>query len=337
MRFVWLVLTVLLGVGAVPAAAQAPQPGGTGLGIRLLDAPTDRRDDPRAQVYVVDDVEPGASFTRRIEIVNDTPQPQRVALYPAASEISGGSFNVLPGRAQNELTDWITVQPESLDLAPGQRAEAAVRVAVPAGAGGGERYAAVLAETVEASDRPGVAVASRVGIRVYLSVSGEAEPASDFTISTLQAVRQEDGRPAVRAQVRNTGGRALDMSGSLSLTGGPGGLSAGPFAAELGTTLAPGDASAVAVVLDKAIDGGPWTATLTLRSGRVERVVRAPITFPDGSGLAAEPVPTQELSLTEDPDVVVPIAAGVLVVTGALVAAALLARRLRTPRSRSTS
>ena len=332
MRLVWWVLAALLTLAAVPATAQSPSPGATGLGIRLLDAPTDRRDDPRAQVYVVDDVRPGASFTRRVEVLNDTGRAASVSLYPAASEIADGSFSVLPGRARNELTEWIRVTPETLQLGPGARAEATVTVAVPSGATGGERYAAVMAEVVEASDRPGVAVASRVGVRVYLSVSGDAEPPSDFEISTLQAVRQDDGRPAVSAQVRNTGGRALDMSGSLSLTEGPGGLSAGPFPAELGTTLAPGDVTPVAVVLDNAISGGPWTATLTLRSGRVERTAKATITFPDDAGEQAEPVRAEALAPARDPDVVVPVAVGVLAVTGALIAGTLLFRRLRARR-----
>lgn len=336
MRVVWWSLALLLALTAAPAAAQAPAPDGTGLGIRLLDAPTDRRDDPRAQVYVVDDVEPGEAFTRRVEVVNGTGRPASVSLYPAASEIAGGSFNVLPGRTGNELTDWIRVRPESLQLAPGQKAEATVEIAVPQGAGGGERYAAVMAEVVEASDRPGIAVASRVGIRVYLSVSGDAEPASDFAISTLQAVRQPDGRPAVQAEVRNTGGRALDMSGSLSLSAGPGGLSAGPFPAELGTTLAPGDASPVAVVLDSAISGGPWTAVLTLRSGRIERTVQAVLTFPDEAGAEAEPVQAEALPLAKDPSVVIPVAAGLLGVVGLLVGGLLLQRvRVRRRAGRS--
>ena len=48
----------------------------------------------------------------------------------------------------------------------------------------------------------------------------------------------------VLATVHNTGGRALDMNGTLQLPAGPGGLSAGPFPANLGVTLAIGDTGA---------------------------------------------------------------------------------------------
>lgn len=327
MRFVGLVLAVLLGVGAAPATAQgtAPEPATSGLGIRLLDAPGDRRDDPRAQVYIVDHVQPGASLSRRVEVVNGTATAGQVALYPAAAEVAEGSFGVLPGRGENDLTGWMRVTPATLDLAPGQKGVATVEIDLPAGAGGGERYAAVMAEMTTGSAAPGIAVASRVGVRVYLSVGGPAEPASDLEISTLQAVRRPDGRPAVTAQVRNTGDRALDLSGDLELSEGPGGLSAGPFPAELGTTLAPGDSSGVDVVLEEAIRGGPWRAVLTLRSGRLERTVEAAITFPDAAGSQADPV--SAVPLVRDPRIVVPVAAGLLGLVAVSVGLVLLARR----------
>ncbi|MBW3590879.1 MAG: hypothetical protein KY393_03355, partial [Actinobacteria bacterium] len=58
------------------------------------------------------------------------------------------------------------------------------------------------------------------------------------------------------AEVRNTGGRALDLTGELTLTDGPGGLSGGPFPAELGTTLPVDGAAAVTVVLDEQLPDG---------------------------------------------------------------------------------
>jgi hypothetical protein len=80
--------------------------------------------------------------------------------------------------------------------------------------------------------------------------------------------------------VQNTGGRAIDMNGSLKLLGGPGGLSAGPFPATLGTTLAIGDTESVTITLDEKLPAGPWDARITLRSGLLERSARATITFP---------------------------------------------------------
>ena len=84
----------------------------------------------------------------------------------------------------------------------------------------------------------------------------------------------------VVASVHNTGGRALDMSGTLQLSSGPGGLSAGPFAANLGTTLAIGATEPIIIMLDKQIPDGPWHALVILHSGLLERSARATISFP---------------------------------------------------------
>jgi hypothetical protein len=86
--------------------------------------------------------------------------------------------------------------------------------------------------------------------------------------------------------VRNTGHRALDMNGTLTLPGGPGSLRAGPFLATPGTTLAPGRGGPVLVTLDRQLPAGPWKAKLRLYSGRVKSA-DAVITFPAG-GLGRE-------------------------------------------------
>jgi LPXTG-motif cell wall-anchored protein len=70
------------------------------------------------------------------------------------------------------------------------------------------------------------------------------------------------------------------MNGTLRLSAGPGGLSAGPFAANLGTSLAIGATEPITIMLDKRLPDGPWDALLTLRSGLLERSARATITFP---------------------------------------------------------
>ena len=127
---------------------------------------------------------------------------------------------------------------------------------------------------------------------MYLSVGPGGEPPTDFEVTALQGQRGGDGSPVVAATVRNTGGRALDLSGELQLTNGPGGLSAGPFNAALGTTLGLGQTEPVLVTLDKALPSGPWDAKVVLRSGTTAREAGATITFPDRPASASEPVET---------------------------------------------
>jgi hypothetical protein len=113
---------------------------------------------------------------------------------------------------------------------------ATVSIAIPRNAAPGEHYGVVWAEA-RSRGGDGITQVNRVGIRLYVSVGSGGDPASNFAIESLTAERAPDGRPVVVAAVHNTGGRALDMSGTLRLTNGPGRLSAGPFPANLGVTL----------------------------------------------------------------------------------------------------
>ena len=273
-------MSLLFFGGAAPATAQSP---GT-IGIRLLDAPTSRAGDPRARLYIVDHLSPGTTISRRVEVSNDTDREQVVQLYPAAASISSGSFQFGEGRAGNELTTWTKVEPAALTLGPGAKGLATATIAVAPNASPGERYAVVWAEV--AAPPPaggGIGTVNRVGIRIYLSVGPGGEPASEFVIAGLEPRRADDGSPMVAATVRNTGGRALDLSGKLRLENGPGALAAGPFPAKLGTTLGIGQSEPVLVTLDRAVPDGPWDAEMTLTDGLVEHTASARLTFPDPS------------------------------------------------------
>lgn len=282
-----IALILLAGAFVAPASlvsAQTQQPKrDTGLGIRLLEAPVSERDDPRAQVYVIDHVAAGATFTRRLAVSNDTPNPMRTELYVASAAIDGGSFIVGARSNKGELASWGKMSPSTIDLTPRETREVSLQITVPKDAPDGEYYGGAVVEAPPTGGGP-VKVAPRVAIRIYLAVGSGSAPKSDFSVSTLRAARAADGTPTVTASVRNTGERALDMSGQLKLEDGPAKQSAGPFAAELGTTLAIGDTEPVRVVLDKEIPNGPWRAVLTLRSGTIEHTVTATITFPDAGG-----------------------------------------------------
>lgn len=297
------------------------------IGIRLLDAPTERRDDPRAHRYIVDHVQPGATLSRRIEVSSTSTSPVTVSLYGAGASIEDGQF-VVGAAGEGSVGSWVTVVPDEVTLQPGGRHQASVTIAVPAGAERGEHYGAAMAEVAPGTAGPGaVAIGARVGIRVYLSVGQGGEPRSDFVVSSLTASREADGTPVVSAAVENTGGRALDMTGELRLTDGPGGVTAGPFAASLGTTLAPGQRAPVRIGLDEQIPAGPWRARLTLRSGRIEREAEATISFPRERGASAAPVEVRAVTGTTRGRVGLAVAAGLLALVVPAVAFRLFRRR----------
>ncbi|WP_326824337.1 hypothetical protein [Streptosporangium sp. NBC_01756] len=274
--------------GANRTAGQDPH--GT-IGIRLLEAPVSRHDDPRAHSYIIDHLAPGTTIKRRLEVSNTTKKTQHITLYPAAADVVGNRFAMPAARPKNELTGWTSLDRTSVTVPPGGYETASVTIKVPPAASRGERFGVVWAEVVaEPNARHSVRVVNRVGIRLYIDVGLGGEPPSDFEIEKLTPVRAPDGRPELVALVRNTGGRAIDMSGTLSLSDGPGGLSAGPFSADLGVTLLPGASAPVTVTLDRRIPDGPWKVELTLTSGMVKRTATATVTFPRaGTGLSVFP------------------------------------------------
>jgi hypothetical protein len=316
-----LTLLGLLALGLGPAPARA-QEGGS-ISIRLVDAPTDRRDDPRAQIYIVDHLHQGDRIERRIEIGNTTPAASEIKLYAAAASVREGRFEFGEGRAKNDLTSWTKVTPSTLNVPPGGTATATVTVDIPEDALDGERYAVVWAELPTSGGQ--AAVINRVGVRMYVSVGEGEEPTSDFRIETLTAGREKDGTPVVRTTVTNTGGRALDISGKMTLSDGPGGLRAGPFNVEVGTTLGLKERAPATVHLDKDLPNGPWKATVTIQSGELVKTAKATITFPDEPGATGKPV--QAESVRKQRRVLIPIA--LTLVLALLVALFLLALRGR--------
>ncbi|MEV0001278.1 hypothetical protein AB0H28_03185 [Micromonospora sp. NPDC050980] len=119
---------------------------------------------------------------------------------------------------------------------------------------------------------------ARAGIRVYLSVGPGGEPPSGFEVAPLTGARDPDGTPVVTGEVHNTGRRALDLTGDLWLTDGPGGLSVGPVRAEA-TTLPLDGRTTIRVTLDRRLPDGPWQARLALASGWTKRTATGEISF----------------------------------------------------------
>jgi hypothetical protein len=310
---------------AAPVSAPACPPG---VGVGLVEFPRGTKD-PRAQEYIVDHVAPGAHFSRRFQVCNGTSKPITVQLYGAAAHVAGGSFVIDTGSAVNELSGWIHIEPARLTIAAGQRQLARASFAVPPDAEAGERYAALVAERPPPPGTTGIPVTSRVGVRVYLDVGPGGAPKSDFAVDSLQAARTPDGKGQVTAQVHNTGKRALDITGSLTLRNGPAGQTAGPYPARLGTTLAPGETEPVLVPIDAAITDGPWDAQLSLRSGLLVRRVRAGLTFPSVPGTAAAPVDVELLPAASENEIRPgrTVALAVVVLLGLGVVAAVRRRR----------
>ncbi|MDH6124623.1 peptidase [Kitasatospora sp. GP82] len=240
---------------------------------------------------VVDYLAPDTVIKRRLEISSTSSEPVHVDVYPGAAAIEHDTFVFAPDRTTNELSGWIRLDHTSVDLPPYGTTEVMAKVAVPPEASSGERYSVIWAQVAsQAEPERNVKAINRVGVRLYIDVGPGGEPPSDFQIEELTPARTDDGRPEVLAKVHNTGQRALDLSGTLSLSDGPASMSAGPFKVTDGTTLAPGNSAPVTVLLDHRLPDGPWTVHLTLASGRVQKTATATLTFPTAAGSTGQAV-----------------------------------------------
>lgn len=314
------------------------------IGLKLLDAPREREADPRAHRYIVDHLAPGTVIHRRVQVTNTSDADQRVDLYAGSAAVNGGTFTVEADRTPNELTTWVSVDGCTSDsdvssrttdcgtqhtegtTRPSTPPSAAVRdvpahgtavvrvtVRVPPKASAGERYAVFWAQVAGPTDpAANVRLVNRVGVRIYLDVGPGGEPPSDFQIQELTPARSPDGTPRVVAKVHNTGKRALDLTGSMTMTDGPGSLNAGPFTANLGTTLGLGDTEPVTIPLDRQLPNGPWKVHLTLASGLVHHTVTATITFPSGSRAGVSVTPSAADSASMVPGIIAGLSAAVL-------------------------
>ncbi|MEU8177103.1 peptidase [Microbispora hainanensis] len=285
-----LLAIVSYAAAVTPAAAYDGEGRRQGrFGIRLLEIPENRLDDPRSHAFIVDHVNPGTTFSRRLEVFSTSSERRHVKVYPAAARVGDGGFTFAPGRAGNELTSWITLDRTEMDVPPHGRVPVTATVAVPRTASKGERYAVIWAEISSASPGPSgnIALVNRVGVRTYLDVGPGGEPPTSFRIGEVTAGRTDDGRPRLVAEVGNTGERAVDLEGEVRLSEGPSALSAGPFRSAGVTTLPPGGHGRVAVLLGGDLPAGPWKFRFTLRSGRVSRTATGTITFPAAGERAA--------------------------------------------------
>jgi hypothetical protein len=317
--------------GAVAAAprhaSRASSPGS--ISIRLLDASVARRNDPRARIYIDDNVKPGTTIVRHVQVSNSASHAVALRFYPDAATVGGGTFNVASDATANELTRWTTVRPTTGTVPAGGHVVLTVTVAVPTNIEPGERYGVVLADLPPAKPTKSgqIALGARVGIRMYLSVSPGKEPVTDFRIDSLTGIRLKTGQPQVLGQVHNTGGRAVDLSGTLLLDHGPGGLRAGPYQVALGTTLGIGQSAPVRVPLDPQLPAGPWRARLTLSSGTVTRAAQATLLFPTTAGVSGPAVPAKAIPITKRRSVIIPVAGGLLGLLGLAFLLLLLWRR----------
>jgi hypothetical protein len=256
-----------------------PAPKGS-FGVRLVDVPVSEADNPRALRYVIDYLPTGTVIHRRIFIQNEEKRTAHFTVYADAARITGGLLVGYAGATRNELTTWISVQHPTVTLAAGASVLDMITIKVPQGATRDEHYGVIWVQQMAKVHKTtgfGVTEVSRVGVRLYVAVGRGGAPPTSFDITSITGDRLTDGQPVIMAHVNNTGGRAIDLDGSVRLADGPGNTSSGPFPARQIVTLAPGQSWNMSFAPPRSLPDGSWRATITLVSGMTTATATATI------------------------------------------------------------
>jgi hypothetical protein len=133
MRNVGRAFSAILFIGGCLAlsAPAAADPADGSIGIKLLEAPKNRQDDPRTRQYIVDHLAPGTVIQRKVAVANDSATRRHIDVYAGAATIDGDTFDVSAGAGQNELTSWISIDRPGADVAARSEQQFTVTIAVP--------------------------------------------------------------------------------------------------------------------------------------------------------------------------------------------------------------
>jgi len=252
------------------------KPAPNSVGIRIMDVPVSEAHDPRASAYIIDHLNPGTTIHRRLQLSSTSPTTQKVTLYAGAATIVKNSFTVAAGTTGNDLTSWMKVSPATVSLAPRSKKIVNVTVVVPKMASEGERYGVVWAQLSHLNAN-GITEINRVGIRLYLDIGPGGAPPTEFTVTGLAAGPRSGTWPTVTANVTDTGQRALDLTGAMTLSNADGSVKAGPFQVQGGITLLPGHVAPVTVVINRALPTGTWNADLKVTADTTTREVKGTV------------------------------------------------------------
>lgn len=270
---------MLVGPATGSFSAEASADPGS-IGVRLIAASGPTSDNPTALDYIIEQMDPGTTVTRTIEVSNTSNRAQVVSVYPAGADVVRGEFEFDPGHDQNDLSSWTSVSSDTVDLVSGGQDQVSVSIRVPASASAGEGDAVLWAEaSAPAPTGTGIELVNRVGVRMYVGVGPGGLAPPEFTIGNVTGTRSATGLPLLTTHVHNVGRSPFAINGTVDLTDGPGGSEAGPVPAMLGRILAPGASEPVTALFGSALPLGPWRGTVKLTSGNTEISKAGSVTF----------------------------------------------------------
>lgn len=129
------------------------------------------------------DVAPGAVISDTMVVVNTGTAALPLSVYAAdAFTTSSGEIDVLvDGTPSEGAGTWVAIGSPTVELQPGQQADIAFTISVPADARPGDHAAGIVTSLVTTDASQSLSVDRRLGTRVNLRVAGELSPAAAIT------------------------------------------------------------------------------------------------------------------------------------------------------------
>lgn len=173
-------------------------------------------------------VDPGTQVQDSFLITNagDTEAEFTIYATDAFNDPATGNFSLLAqDTAPTDLGAWITPANDTLTIGPGLQATVPFNLLIPSDATPGDHSAGIVASVLTEATQDGstVLLEQRVGVRMYLTVSGEPTASvevEDLTSSFTPSLNPFGlGELVVDYEVRNTGNKRVDVNQTLRATG----------------------------------------------------------------------------------------------------------------------
>ncbi len=158
----------------------------------------------------------GTQFSDAVEVVNFSPGPLIVDLYPANLVTTLGAPSPgQPGQPPTGATPWISISRATLNLAPNSTTDDRFTIAIPAGVAPGDYFAAVVGVLAGGPrEAGGLVLETRVALIVQVTIPGRVEPG--IRLGPLKADRHGNSE-VLSVQVTNVGNTLTNLSGEVDI------------------------------------------------------------------------------------------------------------------------
>lgn len=164
-------------------------------------------------------VDPGATATRKITLINDGDTSYPVSLsvdpYRVSGETYDPQFTRIPGTTS--ASSWVTLSMSSLSLAAHTPATVGYTITVPKSTAPGGYYAVIFAETGNSPSDAGVTTHSRVGNILYITVNGPVNTGGSLTAVDLPKLMFGTD-VSIGMKISNTGGVHYQSDSTVTVT-----------------------------------------------------------------------------------------------------------------------